>query len=239
KACEEFLRKYPDSGRDTELKHKMEETSFERLLEMKNSVPADAFFSEFRAFQKAFPESAYLSEIQPHLKELLFLFPKKRLAELGLEKLNPLLDFSSLDSNFDLSKTVIIISVFEKLKNTLSEIEEEAASKGKDLFLREKLEAFTKGNLSDIRSAIDSYREANGQAPRTLESLTAEKDPDGNPLYFESLPPAYLMEHELSTAVKTGAKEKDEGGWNYNASSGRVSVNCTHPDTKNAPAAGW
>jgi len=89
------------------------------------------------------------------------------------------------------------------------------------------------------RSQLDAWHSEKESFPKNLENLLLEKDAEGVPVYLESIPAVYLIEHALSNNVKTGTKTNDEGGWLYNASNGRVSVNCTHTDTKNIPVSGW
>lgn len=101
-------------------------------------------------------------------------------------------------------------------------------------------EANTKGNLGAIRSALSIYYgDMEGWYPvDALGTLTT------NAKYMGTIPFAKFpanstnnVGHADSSTVTTGITVADNGGWNYDNSSGdsnwgRLSAACTHSDTK-------
>lgn len=90
--------------------------------------------------------------------------------------------------------------------------------------IRKSSEGATKGNLGNIRAALSRYYgDTQGKYPPGLDALSGK--------YLDSLPFAKTPNfHPDSSAVLSGKKANDAGGWLYDGEN--VFVNCTHTDTK-------
>ncbi len=100
-------------------------------------------------------------------------------------------------------------------------------------------EAAVKGTLGSLRSAISLYYSNNeGVFPASAAFLDTSLTQGGK--YLRVLPSIAIPPpgNHANTSSVTGAIA-DNGQWFYVSSEGRVSISCTHTDTKNSMWSTW
>ncbi len=104
--------------------------------------------------------------------------------------------------------------------------------------VRKSKEGSTKTSLVNMRSALLLYFADNiGVDPSTLTAIV--------PDYIDAIPSASLGKwHSDSSSIINAStygviNQTDLGGWYYVTPSGKVVINCTHTDTKQAIITSW
>jgi prepilin-type N-terminal cleavage/methylation domain-containing protein len=107
-------------------------------------------------------------------------------------------------------------------------------------------ESAVKGSLGSVRGAMTIYySDLEGYWPTTGANLTTALTGGGK--YLDAIPTLVIPKNNApssnpghsSAAIKDGGAYDDAGGWMYYFSTGGITVNCTHQDTKQSIWNSW